>query len=74
MSLYQETTIKLKNLPDDILTEVNNYVDYLLSKNKQIPNKEVSSFSGQLTETGMNDYLNNLEEYEELLSKGKIKW
>ena len=74
MNLYQETTIKLQSLPENLLNEVNDYVDFLLMRNKEKHENKTPSNSEHLTESGMNDYLNNLEEYEELLSQGKIKW
>jgi hypothetical protein len=37
MKLDQETTIKLQSLPDNLLNKVNDYIDFLLMRNKKNP-------------------------------------
>ncbi|MEG4283123.1 DUF2281 domain-containing protein [Microcoleus sp. A006_D1] len=66
MTLYDITISKINQLPDSLVQEVNNFIDFLLLKyNSELP---------QLTESDFSDYLNNLEAYEENLACGEIQW
>ena len=70
MTLQVQTISKINSLPLDLLTEVNNYIDFLVSKYRITPKNGESN----LAEIDMSEYLNNLNEYENLLAEGKIKW
>lgn len=66
MTLYDITISKINQLPESLVQEVNNFIDFLLLKyNSELP---------QLTESDFSDYLNNLEAYEENLACGEIQW
>ena len=73
MDNYTNTIIKLNSLPENLLSEVNDFIDNLAKKNK-IKNKTHHYSDENLAELDMKDYLNNLTEYETLLADGKIKW
>ncbi len=75
--------------PTAVILEINDYVEILkqiddtdqlrfFEEIKQNPeNFVLSDFqkeSNELSEAGMDDYLKNLEEYEEKLASGEIRW
>jgi hypothetical protein len=65
-----QTIDKINVLPSNLLSEVNDFVDFLMLKHKiKITNEEES-----LAEKGMGEYLENLNNYESLLAEGKIQW
>ena len=70
MTLQVKTISKINSLPLDLLTEVNYYIDFLVSKHRITPKNGESN----LAEIDMSHYLDNLNEYENLLAEGKIKW
>jgi hypothetical protein len=70
MDLQLNTINKLNLLPQNLLFEVNDFIDFLYSKHKIKPQTDELN----LTESDMNQYLSNLNEYETLLAEGKIKW
>ena len=70
MNLQLDTISKINSLPQNLLSEVNDFIDFLNSKYKIKDNNDEIS----LAESDMNQYLKNLNEYEILLAEGKIKW
>ena len=66
MTIYDLTSAKISQLPESLVQEVNDFIDFLLLKY----NTELS----QLTESDFSDYLKNLEAYEEKLARGEIQW
>ena len=65
MTVYDLTIAKISQLPESLVQEVNDFIDFLLIKyNGEFP---------QLTESDFSDYLKNLEAYEEKLARGEIK-
>lgn len=76
MDIYEITTAKIKQLPTSLLKEVNHYVDFLLLKSDEEKWQKWVHFSDaiDIDESDFSDYLRNLQEYEEQLAHGKIKW
>jgi hypothetical protein len=76
MSTYAITIEKIQNLPEPLLQEVNDFVDYLLVKYDNTRWQMWTQFSenAELVEGDFADYLSNLEKYEESLARGEIKW
>lgn len=76
MSVYDETISKIRQLPEPLVQEVNDFVDFLLIKR----NSDRAELWTQITEalkiaeSDFSDYLENLEEYEERLARGEIQW
>ncbi|BBD55835.1 MULTISPECIES: hypothetical protein [Planktothrix] len=76
MSIQDETITKIKHLPDELVKKVNNFIDFLLINF----NKNSSDFDPilnedlEISESDFSDYLKNLEDYEERLAQGEIKW
>ncbi|MCI0474695.1 MAG: DUF2281 domain-containing protein [Anaerolineales bacterium] len=73
----QDTTIsKIQQLPDPLVQEVNDFVDFLLLKRDSSRWQLWHQFSEGLetAESDFSDYLWNLEDYENRLAKGEIRW
>jgi len=54
---------KLRKLPKPLVQEVNDFVDFLLTR-----------YDTMLAESDFSDYLPNLEDYEGRLARGEIQW
>lgn len=61
MNLQEETIAKIRQMPESLVKEVNDFIDFLIMKHKN----NNSDFS---------EYLSNLEDYEERLARGEIQW
>jgi hypothetical protein len=62
-------------LTDEEIKEVEDFIDFIVHKNGTVTNEsDWTSETQKLVETGMESYLNELEEYEEKLARGDIKW
>lgn len=69
MSVYDKTISKIRQLPEPLIQEVNDFIDFLLMKSDS-----TRAEASELAESDFSDYLSNLEEYEERLARGEIKW
>ncbi len=76
MTLHDQTILKLQHLPEPLVQEVSNFIDYLLWKNQGQELIDTSDFteSLELTNSDFSNYLSNLENYENRLARGEIKW
>jgi len=66
MTVHDETIAKIRQLPESLVQEVNDFVEFLLMKH----NRELE----EMVESDFGDYLTNLEDYEERLARGEIQW
>ncbi|MBW4563820.1 MAG: DUF2281 domain-containing protein [Mojavia pulchra JT2-VF2] len=76
MAVHDETIAKIRLLPDSLVQEVSDFIDFLVWK---YGTKDSSSWfqsmeSLDLVESDFSDYLSNLEDYENRLARGEIKW
>ena len=76
MTVHDKTIAKISNLPDSLVEEVNDFIDYLLWKHSA---KDSSSWlqseeSQSIVESDFSSYLSNLEDYENRLARGEIQW
>ncbi len=76
MTIQDATIAKIERLPDSLAQEVSDYIDFLLLKQDDKRWQQWMQFSESLatTESDFSDYLKNLEDYEERLVHGEIKW
>ena len=76
MTIQDATIAKIEQLPDSLAQEVSDYIDFLLLKQDDKCWQQWMQFSESLTtsESDFSDYLKNLEDYEERLVHGEIKW
>ena len=69
MTVQDITITKIRQLPDSLVEEVNDFIDFLAYKHNQH-----FSDSLEIAESDFSDYLSNLENYEEKLARGEIQW
>jgi hypothetical protein len=69
MTVHDITIAKIRQLPESLVKEVNDFIDFLSLKY----NQEFSD-SLEIAESDFLDYLSNLENYEEKLARGEIQW
>jgi hypothetical protein len=76
MAVYERTASKMQQLPEPLLREVSDFVDFLLVRQDQTQWELWTHFreSVDLAESDFSDYLHNLETYEEGLARGDIRW
>lgn len=76
MTVYDVTIDKLRQLPEPLAEEVNDFIDFLLMKHDSIRWQLWINFSEgiELSESDFGDYLLNLEDYENRLASGEIQW
>ena len=76
MTTYDMTVAKIRQLPESLVQEVGDYVDFLLMRQDatrwQLWNQFTEAL--ELSETGFSDYLANLEDYESRLARGEVQW
>jgi hypothetical protein len=64
MMMEREVIVmKLRKLPEPLVEEVNDFIDFLLTR-----------CDTMLAESDFSDYLPNLEDYEGCLARGEIQW
>ncbi len=76
MTIHDQAITKIHLLPEDLVQEVNDFIDFLLWKQSS---KDSSlwleySESKEMAESDFSDYLSNLEDYENRLTRGEIQW
>ncbi len=76
MTVYEETVNKIHKMPESLVEEVNDFVNFLLMKHNNTRWQLFNQFSEGfgMAESGFSDYLSNLEDYENRLMRGEIQW
>ncbi|CBN57391.1 MULTISPECIES: hypothetical protein [Kamptonema] len=75
MSVRDETIAKIHQLPETLVQQVNDFVDFLMKDDRYEVNLWSQFTEGRdLAELNFSDYLQNLEAYEERLARGEIQW
>jgi hypothetical protein len=75
MNIQMQTISKIEQMPDALVKQVNDYIDFLLWRNRHNQLTSLASLdSTEIVESDFADYLSNLEEYETRLANGEIKW
>jgi len=76
MTAHQGTISKIQQLPDLLIEEVSDFVDFLLMKRDNTRRQMWTHFveASGLVESDFVDYLSNLEDYENRLARGEIQW
>ncbi|MCP4610661.1 MAG: DUF2281 domain-containing protein [Planctomycetes bacterium] len=74
--MHDVTIAKIQQLPESLVQEVSDFVDFLLMKHDRTRWQLWTHFteSLDLVESDFTDYLSNLEEYEDRLARGEIQW
>jgi hypothetical protein len=71
MTTLDSTIEKIRQLPEPLLAEVNDFIDFLMTKPD---GRRIQANELDIAEAGMSDYLLNLQDYEERLASGAIQW
>ncbi|MBI1880608.1 MAG: DUF2281 domain-containing protein [Chloroflexi bacterium] len=76
MTVYDLTIEKIHQLPEPLVQEVYDFVDFLLMRHDNTRWQLWTHFAENLdlTEADFTDYLSNLEDYENRLARGEIQW
>ncbi|MBI5603223.1 MAG: hypothetical protein HY879_07695 [Deltaproteobacteria bacterium] len=76
MTLYEETVTKLRQMPEGLIEEVNDFINFILMRHDSNRWQLWNQFSEGLgiAEIDFPDYLSNLQDYEDRLALGEIKW
>ena len=75
MNIQTQTISKIGQMPEALVSEVNDYIDFLLWRDRDNQLTSLASLdSTEMVESDFADYLSNLEEYETRLANGEIKW
>jgi len=76
MNVHDTTIAKIQKLPESLVREVNDFIDFLLMKHDRARWQLWVHFAEVLdmAESNFADYLSNLEDYEERLARGEIRW
>ena len=71
-----ETIHKIQQLPEPLIKEVNDFIDFIFVKQDNKRWQQWNHFNEalDLSESDFSDYLTNLENYEERLARGEIQW
>ncbi|MCC5646297.1 DUF2281 domain-containing protein [Nostoc sp. CHAB 5824] len=76
MSIQDQTIGKIRQMPEALVQEVSDFINFLLMKHSG-KNWELwlqFSESVEIVESDFSEYLSNLEDYEERLARGEIQW
>lgn len=76
MTISDVTVAKIRQLPESLAQEVNDFVDFLLVRHDSALWQLWTQFSEALefAESDFAEYLPNLEDYENRLARGEIRW
>jgi hypothetical protein len=76
MTVYEQAVTKLQQLPEPLVQEVSDFIDFLLVKQDSQCLQLWTHFREtlSLSDSDFTDYLANLEAHEERLARGEIRW
>jgi hypothetical protein len=76
MTIHEEAIAKIQQLPEPLVVEINDFIDFLIIKNNTDKRELWQRFteSLEIAEVDFSDYLSNLEDYETRLANGEIQW
>lgn len=74
--MHDLTIAKIQQLPEPLVQEVNDFIDFLLMKHDTTRWQMWTHFteSLEIVESDFADYSSNLEDYEDRLARGEIQW
>ena len=85
MTVQDETIAKIRQLPESLVREINDFVDFLVMRHAsdESPAETLSDHAAlranfteslEMAESDFSNYLDNLEDYEKRLARGEIRW
>lgn len=76
MTVYDSTMTKIRQLPESLVQEVNDFVEFLLMRSDSDLWQQWTQFTESLdvATSDFASYLANLEDYENQLARGEVRW
>jgi hypothetical protein len=76
MTVHDVAIDKIRQLPEALAQEVNDFVDFLLMRSDNARWQLWTQFAEllEIGEADFSSYLTNLEDYESRLARGDIQW
>ena len=76
MTIYETTIAKIRDLPEELVHEVSDFVELLQVRQNGNHSQLLAYFKEilDITESDFSDYSSNLKDYEDRLARGEIKW
>jgi len=76
MTGYEAAAAKIRELPEPLIQEVSDFIDFLQMKSDSTRWQLWILFNEalEIAESDFTDYLPNLEDYENRLAREEIKW
>lgn len=76
MNVHDNAIAKIRSLPESLVTEISDYIDYLVWKHESKDSSAwlQSTESLEMVNSDFPNYLSNLEDYENRLVRGQIQW
>ena len=76
MTIYETTITKIRELLEPLVQEVSDFVDLLQTEQDDMRCQMWRLFKEglEVAESDFGDYLSSLEDYENRLARGEIKW
>ena len=76
MTGYEAAAAKIRELPEPLIQEVSDFIDFLQMKSDSTRWQLWILFNEalEIAESDFTDYLPNLEDYENCLAREEIKW
>ncbi|MGA9351806.1 MAG: DUF2281 domain-containing protein [Anaerolineae bacterium] len=76
MTMHDVTVARIQELPESLVQEVDDFIDFLLMKHDRARWQLWVHFAEalEMAESDFIDYLSNLEDYENRLARGEIQW
>jgi len=76
MTVHDATIASIQQLPESLVQEVGDFIDFLLMKRDRARWQLWVHFAEtlEMAESDFADYLSNLEDYEDCLARGEIQW
>jgi len=72
----EATIAKMNQLPDSLAEEVSDFIEFILTRHDNARWQLWMQFTEglKIAESDFDDYLSNLEDYENRLANGEIEW
>lgn len=75
MTIQDQVIAKLRQMPEPLVQEVNDFIDLLMTKQDAGQQQWLQpGESLEIAESDFSSYLTNLEDYEDRLAHGEIQW
>lgn len=76
MTVHDATAAKIRQLPESLVQEVSDFMDFLVMRRDSARWQLWMQFAEalEITESDFSEYRVNLEDYENRLVRGEIRW